>query len=341
MVVAKNIFYSPKMVCSRNAFINFLVGNRGAGKSFNTILFAIEEYIKKGRQFFYLRRYNTELVSALPNFFKQLQEEGYYTENVFKISKITKNLHKFEMDGEVIGYACALNTSLIVKSSSFPKVYNLIFDEVFLKRGTVYHYLKDEVILFLELIESVFRLRNGRCFLIANAISVSNPYFDYWKIKLNPDKKYEIYKDGLICVEQVYNEEFVKVKKQTMVGRLIDNSSYGDYAISNKMLQDTGAFIAWKPADSKVIATIAYDGKKLGLWSCHRTGCLYIVGLYNPNSRDVLSFSVKDHNENTTLTERASNVFKTLKTAFQYGCLYFENESIKNNVVTYLMGHVE
>lgn len=341
MVVAKSIFYNPLNVCSRNAFINIIIGGRGAGKTFNCKKFCVDDYVKKGRQFFYVRRFNTELELALTNFFEQLQHEGYYTENVFAVKKIKKNLYKFEMDGEVIGYACALTTSLIAKSASFPDVYNLIFDELLLARGTSYHYLKNEVILFLELLESIFRLRNGRCFLLSNAVSVANPYFDYWGIRLKKDKQFELYQNGLICIEQVNDTEFVKTKRQSVLGRLVDGTRYGEYAIDNKMLQDTGAFIAWKPADSKVIATLIVDGKKLGLWACHRTGCLYIVGVYNPNSLDVLSFTVKDHNDTSKLADRASNVFQTLKNAFQYGCLYFENESVKKSVVSYLVGNIE
>lgn len=338
MVVAKSIFYNPAYVASRNAFLNFCIGGRGCGKTFNCKVFCINDFIKHGRQFFYVRRYNTELELGLTNFFEQLQHEGYFTENSFKTTKIKKNLFKFEMDGEIIGYACALTTSLIAKSASFPDVYNLIFDEVLLARGTSYHYLKNEVVVFLELIESIFRLRNGRCFLLSNAVSVVNPYFDYWNIKLNKDKKFEVYQNGLICVEQVNDSEFVQTKRQSVLGRLVDGTRYGDYAIDNKMLQDTGEFIAWKPAGSKVIGTVVIDGKKLGLWSDYRSGCLYICGVYNPNSKDVLAFSASDHSEESVLVGRSAVVFGTLKTAFQYGCLFFENESIKKAVVAYLVG---
>lgn len=340
MTITKNIFYNPAFVCSRNAFINFVIGGRGAGKTFNCKKYCINDFIKRGRQFFYVRRYNTELELALTNFFEQMQKEGYYTDNAFKVVKIKKNLYKFEMDGVVIGYACALTTSLIAKSASFPDVYNLIFDEVLLARGTSYHYLKNEVILFLELLESIFRLRNGRCFLLSNAVSVANPYFDYWNIRLKKDKRFETYQKGLICVEQVNDADFIEVKRQSVLGRLVDGTRYGDYSIDNKMLQDTGSFIAWKPSGSKVIATVVIDGKKLGLWSDYRSGCLYICGVYNPNSKDVLAFSVGDHKDGTLLAGRSSAVYEELKTAFHYGCLFFENESIKKSVILYLVGNI-
>lgn len=339
MTVTKNIFYTPTRICSRNAFINFVIGGRGAGKTFNCKKFCIYEYVKKHRQFFYIRRYNTELEIAFEGFFDQLQHEGFYRDNVFKIQKVKKNLWKFEMDGEVIGFACALTTSLIAKSASFPDVYNLIFDEVLLARGTSYHYLKNEVVLFLELLESIFRLRNGRCFLLSNAVSVANPYFDYWHIKLNKDKNFERYQDGLICVEMVENQDFVEVKRRSVMGRLVAGTRYGEYAVENKMLQDTGEFIAWKPSGSRIEGTVVVNGKKLGLWADYRSGCLYLCGVYNPNSTNVIAFSANDHNEDTVLALRSNPLFERLKTAFQFGCLFFENESVKKSVLGFLFSN--
>ena len=340
MTIPKNIFYNPAYVASRNAFINFVIGGRGAGKTFNCKVYCINDFIKHKRQFFYVRRYNTELELALTNFFEQLQHEGFFIDNVFKTMKIKKNLYKFTMDGEIIGYACALTTSLIAKSASFPDVYNLIFDEVLLARGTSYHYLKNEVVMFLELLESIFRLRNGRCFLLSNAVSVANPYFDYWNIRLKKDKRFEAYQKGIICVEQVNDTAFVETKRQSVLGRLVDGTRYGEYAIDNKMLQDNGEFIAWKPSGSRDIAVLVVDGKKYGLWSDYRSGCLYICGVYNPNSKDVLAFSASDHSSDTTLIGRSAVVFNNLKTAFQFGCLYFENESVKKAVVSFLVGNI-
>lgn len=338
MTVIKSIFYDPLVICSRNAFINFVIGGRGVGKTFNCKKFCIDDYLKKGRQFFYVRRYNTELEIAFEGFFDQLQEEGFFKDKVFKILKVKKNLWKFEMDGEIIGFACALTTSLIAKSASFPRVYNLIFDEVLLARGTSYHYLKNEVILFLELLESIFRLRNGRCFLLSNAVSVANPYFDYWGIKLHKDKNFERYQDGLICVEQVANQEYTEVKRKSVMGRLVRGTRYGDYAIDNKMLQDTGEFIAWKPSGSRISGTVVVDGKKLGLWSDYRSGCLYLCGVYDPNSKNVIAFSANDHTEESFLMFRNNPLFEQLRTAFQFGCLFFENESVKRSVLGYLVG---
>lgn len=339
MQIDKSIFYDVKPLLSRNCFINFIVGGRGTGKTFGCKKFVIDDFIKNKRQFFYIRRFNTELELSLTGFFEQLTKEGLYPDYEFKVKKIQKNLFAFYVNGEIAGYACALTTSLVIKSASFPEVYNLIFDEVLLARGTSYHYLKNEQILFLELLDSIFRLRNGRCLLLSNAISVANPYYDYWNIRPKIDKRFDVYQNGLICLEQVRNQDFIETKRKSLVGRLIDGTEYGDYSINNKMLQDDGAFIAWKPAGAKIIGTLIVDNRYLGLWSDYRSGSLYINGAYNPNCKEILAFSASDHNESTFLLLKQNNyLFEKLRTAFQYGCLYFENESVKHNVLKYVIG---
>ena len=67
MTVIKSIFWCPRHICSRNAFINFVIGGRGAGKTMNCKRFCIDDFIKNGRQFFYIRRYNTKVITLTVN----------------------------------------------------------------------------------------------------------------------------------------------------------------------------------------------------------------------------------------------------------------------------------
>lgn len=79
------------------------------------------------------------------------------------------------------GYAIPLSTANILKSSTFEKVGLIIFDEFLITRST-YHYLPNEIIQFAELLETIIRLRpNIKILLLGNAISISNPYFDFFR----------------------------------------------------------------------------------------------------------------------------------------------------------------
>lgn len=330
----KNIFYDLKPLLSRTKFLNFAVGGRGVGKTFACKKFCVEDWIKHKRQFVYVRRYNTELDLALTGFFEQLQHEGYFEDKVFKVKPIKKHLYGLFMDGEIIGYACALTTSLIMKSASFPDVYNLIFDEVFIPRGSSYHYLKNEVVTFLELLETIFRLRNGRVICLSNAITVANPYYDYFGIIPKSDQNFQIFYKGEVCLEQVQNQAFKEEKVKTAVGKLIAGSRFGDYAIENKNLQDDGCFIAWKPTNAKLVGTMKVKDSIYGLWSYQKTGSLYVSGYYDPNCKNIVALTPSDHDENTYLVRKSGFLFERLKSAFEYGCLYFESESMKKKVLS-------
>ena len=70
------MFYDFNKLLSYNALLNFVIGERGVGKSFGAKKFVISDYLKSGNEFVYIRRYKTELDNAYEGLFDQLQNEG-------------------------------------------------------------------------------------------------------------------------------------------------------------------------------------------------------------------------------------------------------------------------
>ena len=118
------MYFSYDKLISRNAFLNFVIAERGVGKTFNAIKFAITDYIKNNHEFIFVRRYKTELDKACSSFFKDLQANGYFDDLALTVKK-DKGIYRFEMDGTTIGYGVALTTAPILKSSAFPNVKNV------------------------------------------------------------------------------------------------------------------------------------------------------------------------------------------------------------------------
>ena len=184
----------------------------------------IKQYKKDGRQFIYLRRYQSEF-DDLSKFFADIK--GEFPDDEFSVKANT-----FFINGEVCGFAIALSTALTKKSVSYHTVYDIYFDE-FVIDSKVIHYLKNEVVQFLEFYETVARMReNVRVFFISNAISIMNPYFLYWKIKPRSDQRFTKLNDNII-VEYVKNQDFVDAKYKTKFGQIIKGTHYGDYAVEN------------------------------------------------------------------------------------------------------------
>ena len=210
----KTFYYTLQRVLSFNALINIIIGERGVGKSYTTKKHVINRFIKKGEEFVYLRRYKTELKSSVPKFFDDIITNKEFPNANFKV----KN-NMFYIDDKIAGYALPLSTANILKSTSFAKVKTIVFDEFIIDKGC-YHYLQNEVEQFLDIIETVGRLRDIKVFLLGNAISITNPYFNYFDLSLPYNSEVKIAKrdntgNPLIVIYYAKNQAYREVKKQS------------------------------------------------------------------------------------------------------------------------------
>lgn len=312
---------------SYNTLFNFIIGNRGAGKTYGFKKYAIKDFLKTGSQFIYLRRYKTEL-KTIKTFFSDISQE-------FEGVEFDVKGNQFLINKEVAGWCIPLSTAKILKSTSFPKVNKICFDEFILDKG-VYHYLPDEVVNFLEFYETVARSRdNVRVWFLSNAITITNPYFNYFKISIPKNKKIKRVKEDIL-IEMVANEEFIKMKKNTRFGRLISDTQYGAYNIENEFLRDNNKFVAKMTSNCLQIATIKYRGKTYGVWQNPHSSMIYISYKCNPNQQNILSFTTEDHQENTFLMRSNNYYTKLLREHFKFAMIRFETIGIKNEVLPLL-----
>lgn len=327
------ISFKLQKVLSYNCFLNIIIGERGVGKSYELKRYSANKFIKKNKKFAYIRRYKTELSKALkkgsePIFFNEIS-----TRPEFKEHKFTNSNDTFYIDGKICGYAIPLSTSNILKSSQFNDVDTIIFDEFQVMKG-VYHYLNNEVENFLELIETINRLRpNVKIFMLSNAISITSPYFTFFNLTLPYNSDIKTFKNNTILVHYIKNIEYRKLKKQSSFGKLVDGTKYGEYAIDNKFLQDNNCFIMKKSKNSKLFFTLKIDTHFYGVWKDFQNECIFISSKTNINYPIKLALTNESHDNNTIYIKSKVNVFfKSLQNHYECGKLYFENQSIKNMV---------
>ena len=55
-----SIFWNLRETLTHNMLFNFIIGNRGGGKTYGAKEWAIDNFIKTGEQFGYIRRYYIE-----------------------------------------------------------------------------------------------------------------------------------------------------------------------------------------------------------------------------------------------------------------------------------------
>ena len=320
-----NIFYNYDRVISYDAFINFLVGERGVGKTFGASEFVTRQFIKKYHEFIYIRRYKTDLEKGKKKFFKALIDENKFPDHKLEVKGNT-----FYVDEEVAGYSMTLSTAHQFKSTNFPKVKYVIFDEFLIENGQS-HYLKNEVNIFLGLIETIARMRDVKIFCLGNATNDINPYFLFFDLSLPYNNDIKLYKDGLILLQYMNNKAYREAKKQTKFGKLVAGTDYEEYAINNKFTNDNKDFIEHKTGTSKFSFSFLYKDNRYGVWIDYNLGKMYVSHDYIDNGL-VFATTSEDHKPNTMLYSIAKkyNCWNQFIQNYKLGNVYFENMKIKN-----------
>lgn len=341
-----SMFWNLRRTLTHNKLFNVIVGNRGGGKSFGAKEYAIDNFIKKHEQFGYIRRYKDDIKESSLQFFKDIEYK--YPDYEFKVDgkyfyirlKPTDENEKWK-DEDIAGYQFILSTANNKKSISYPNITLLIYDEFLLDKTGNQRYLSNEPVALLNLYETIARPGTDHprvvMFMLANALSVTNPFFLYWDLHMptKQDKNGKwIWKHPTrpILVEDVRNEKFIDKKRNTEFGKLIEGTTYSGYSIDNKFLLDNDTFVEKKSPKARYYFTFVYKDNKLGVWADFTAGMMYVSKQTDPSFPLVYSVTMKDHQPNMMFlkNKNRSNHFKVFLEAYQMGTLRFESVNIKN-----------
>lgn len=343
-----SMFLDVGKTLTYNSLINVIVGNRGGGKSYGAKKRGIDNFIKRGEQFGYIRRYKDDLKEPMEQYFKDI--EAKYPDFQFRVKakKFYIRLRPADpeekwTENDVAGYGFELSTAANKKSISYPKITTLIFDEFLIDKGNQ-TYLPDEPIKLLNLYETIARPGTDHprvvLFMLANALTVTNPYFMFWDLRMptKQDKQGKwIWRHPTrpIIVEDVRNKAFIDAKRNTEFGQLVAGTRYADYSIENKFLLDSDTFIEKKSPKARYYFTFIYKERKYGVWADFNMGRLWVSEDIDPSFLTVYTLTLKDHQPNTMLIKSRSknNPFRVFVENYKLGFVYFETMNIKN--ITY------
>lgn len=332
----EQLWWDAKRTLSYNCLFNFVIGMRGGGKTYGSLKYCIQRFIDKGEQFMYVRRYQTELDKLTKQrggrLFNAVQTE-FPKYDVKAESNTLFCKQKGQGEWEVMGYAQPLTTASVLKSDAFPKVSTIIFDEFIIDTRGAYHYLKDEVTKFLDLYETIARGRDVKVLFLSNAVSITNPYFDFFHL----DKPYngDIQRFGAtkeILVQNFVSTALQNQKKKSRFGSIISGTDYSDYAYDNDWLLDNTDFIEKKNKRCWYYVTLVYKGHNLGIW-CDPVQWLYYVSEdVDLQSGNIYSVTTDDHKPNVMLfkTGRKISWLKRLIDSYECGAVRYESMKLKN-----------
>ena len=329
------MFYDYQKLLSYNAMFNFVIGERGVGKTYGALKFIVNKWLDKKEQFIYLRRYKTELPTNIDKLFGKLIKNGEFGEHELTLEK-HRDQAIVKVDGEIAGYCLPLSTSMILKSNDFSDVKTIIYDEFIIEKSN-YRYLQNEVHFLLEFVETVGRLRDIRVIFLGNAVQKANPYFNYWNLDTPFNSEFKTYRNGLILVNYIKNLQYRAAKRASRFGQLIDGTEYGSYAIDNKFLHENQTFIEKHDGHAKFFFIIIANGHKIGIWSSTVNGKIYFSNKYDDKCPIIYTTSTEDHNENTTLIKARNSTFMlTIIEKYRQGLVCFENQMIKSIILPIL-----
>lgn len=171
-----------------NALYYMAFGERSNGKTYSALEYAIKQYFEKGEQFAYIRRFQEDVrrknLMTLMNGHVDNSVIKKYSKNEWSLVNYTGGqFYAYNYDGETgkpaldktpMGYAFDLNGMEHHKSTSYPRVTTIIFDEFLSRKG----YLPNEFVLFMNTLSTIIRhRRNVKIFMIGNTVNKYCPYF--------------------------------------------------------------------------------------------------------------------------------------------------------------------
>lgn len=321
-----NIYYNRGQLLSYNALFNFVIGERGVGKTYQFKEWAIKDFKKTGKQFVYVRRYKTEF-KDINQFFDDIKNN--FPEDSFSIKG-----GKFYINEKVAGFYIPLSTTVTKKSVPYPNVNKIGFDEFILEKGNI-RYLPNEVEVFLGLYKTIDRDRdNVRCLFMANAVTIMNPYFLFFSIRPDKSKRFYKYCEGEIVVELTDQQEFRERAKKSRLGKIIGNTEFEKYSVDNEFIQDNYTFVEEKTKNSYYLATFYYKNYKIGFWCDSKKGLIYASSKVDENYPLKYSLTTEDHQPNQIMLSQAnkSDRVKSIRKCYDNGLMRFESLAVKNTM---------
>lgn len=323
--MANSIYYDIAGLLSQRCIFNFVIGNRGGGKTFGSKKLVINRFKKNGSQFVWVRRYQTE-IDTLSDFWADIR-------SFFPNDELSQVGNELYINGDLAGYLIALSTSMRLKSVAYPLVKTIIFDEFIIDKGRL-NYLRNEAQVFMELYETIARMReNVVAVFMGNAISIVNPYFDFFKVAPDLGRRYT--KKNGICIEFYFNDEFIAKKENTAFGKLIKDTSYGEYNMKNKFLRDSDSFIGSRPATANTkLYQFIFDGERFSLWQDYKYQQYYVDRNYEANFGEFRTFvsnpvDMDDNDKSMIMFKKNNMIAKKLSLLIERGDIFFCDQSAK------------
>ena len=324
--------YNPQSILSHNCLYNFVHGARGLGKTYGFTKVAIDRFVANKGSFIYLRRRDVDIEYAdLKKFFTAVQHE-------YPNYEVRVQGKEFFLGEDVIGLAHSLSTQGSKKgTANFSEITLIIFDEYSIDGFSNSKYLKQEVDLFFNLMETIGRDREVIVVFLGNNTSSVNPYLIDPRFNLRIPTQGEFYKNPVhkeAVLQVCKNAAYADYRKNTRAGKVAGQGEFGSYMYDNTILLDNKEFIETKTNTAKCWVNFDYMGRTFGVWYSAKTSLFYVSFNFDPFCKFHYSLTLDDFREDRRYIKqlKANPIFSKFLAGYANGQVRFENQIIKQIV---------
>jgi hypothetical protein len=165
-----------------------IIGERSNGKTYNCLTYGLEQYCKNNKQFAIVRRWDTDFIGKRGSvYFDALVKNGeiekltnglwtgvYYYASKWYLCTYDPDGHRIT-DERPFAFGFAISQMEHDKSTSYPDVTTIIFDEFISRNG----YINDEFVMFCNVVSTIVRHRTDvKIFMLGNTVNKYCPYFN-------------------------------------------------------------------------------------------------------------------------------------------------------------------
>lgn len=332
---------SLKDVHNKDPEIYICTSNRTAGKTTFFNRYLVNGFLKKGRRFMLLYRYDTELAESADKFFRDIK--GLFFQKYTMTSKPRAKGKFIELfiNDKSCGYAVAINAADYVKKFShlFSDIDVILMDE-FMPESNVY--APEEIRKFRSIHTSVARgqgkmVRRVPVILVGNPVTLLNPYYAAMKISSRLTPRTRFLRGNGFVVEQGHNEAAANAQNESAFNRCFEGDlGYDAYLKEGVYLNDNLAFIEKPKGIAKYLVTIRYAGQSYAIRQFGQLGVVYCDDKADGTFPTRIAVSANDHEVNYILLKQNDMLLTYLKYLFRKGCFRFKDLRCKEAVMCLL-----
>ena len=318
-------YYNFDKIRSYGARYLMIVGSRGTGKTYGAKKIVINNAIRKGEQFIYLRRNKVEQKGRF-TFFDDIAHEFPGYEFAVHGNNAVMRLEG-DKKWQTIGYFSVLSISQAQKSVAYPLVTTIIFDEFIIENSQI-RYLDNEVKVFNNFYLTVDRYKDKTtALMLSNSASIMNPYMLDWNIR--PDSEYVRAGDGFIACHFADDTLFKNDVAQTRFGKFVmsTDEEYADYAINNKFKDNTTDFIGKKSGKADYYCTIRTRNGTFSVWTDLP---MFTIQSYRPKREVMYCIDHRVMKEGDIYVKSNDRIMQMLRNSWRRGLILFDSPKTRN-----------